>query len=362
MKAALLNAFGQHLVIEDIALGNPQHNEVRVEVAATGLCHTDLHFMQGHLPIQVPTVLGHETSGIVSVVGKGVSYLKVGDHVIGCLSAFCGCCEMCLSGRPSICEDQEVLQRSKDAPPRLSNTKGSISQFMNLSGFAEAMLVHENALTKIDTAVPLDKAALLGCGVLTGWGAVTRTANIRAGESVAIFGCGAVGLSTIQAARLAGAVEVFAIDLNPQRLDFAKQLGATHICNPKHDDPIAHVLTKTNNQGVHAAFEAVGNPKLVEQAFQVTRKGGKTIMIGMMGLEQRISLPFGHFVAERSVMGCDMGSNQFRTDIPRLARLYMDGRLNLDDMLTARIKLNEINQGFKAMEAGQGIRTIIDFQ
>lgn len=361
MKAAVLKEFGQDLQIEQVQLGNPGHNEVRVEVAATGLCHTDLHFMRGHLPLPVPAVLGHETAGIVRAVGAGVSYLKPGDHVIGCLSAFCGCCEMCLSGRPSICEGQDSLNRDEDAPPRLSNSAGKVAQFMNLSGFAEEILVHEHALTKVDSAMPLDRAALIGCGVMTGWGAVTRTAQIRAGDSVAVFGCGAVGLSTIQAARLAGALTIIAIDLNADRLAFAQKLGATHVINPAQADSREEILKLTGGKGVEIAFDAVGNPKLVEQCFLSTRKGGTTVMIGLMGLEEKIALPFGHFIAERKVMGCDMGSNQFRTDMPRLARLYLDGRLNLDDMLTDRLPLSRINEGFAAMERGEGIRTIIDF-
>ena len=361
MKAAILHEFNSDLFIEDVTLGNPAYNEVRVEVAATGLCHTDLHFMRGHLPLNTPAVLGHETAGIVRAVGDGVSYLKPGDHVIGCLSAFCGCCEMCLSGRPSICEGGDTLERNQNEVPRLTQNEQPLTQFMNLSGFAEEILVHEHALTKIDSAMPLDRAALIGCGVMTGWGAITRTAQIRAGETVAVFGCGAVGLSTVQAARLAGATIIIAVDLNEDRLEVAKKFGATHVINPKTTDAVEEILAMTTGKGVEAAIEAVGNPALVKQCFLSTRKGGTTVMVGLMGLEEEISLPFGHFIAERKVMGCDMGSNQFRTDMPRLARLYMDGRLNLDDMLTDRIPLSQINEGFAAMDKGKGIRTIIDF-
>ncbi|MBK0329005.1 Zn-dependent alcohol dehydrogenase [Rhodobacteraceae bacterium F11138] len=362
MKAAILHEFGADLAIEDVTLGNPGHNEVRVEVAATGLCHTDLHFMRGHLPLETPAVLGHETAGVVRAVGAGVSYLKPGDHVIGCLSAFCGCCEMCLSGRPSICEGSDVLHRGENDTPRLSRAGKPVTQFMNLSGFAEEILVHEHALTKVDSAMPLDRAALIGCGVMTGWGAVTRTAQLRAGETVAVFGCGAVGLSTVQAARIAGATVIVAVDLNDDRLATAQAFGATHTINPGSVDAVDEILAATNGKGVNFAFDAVGNPALVKQCFLSTRKAGTTIMIGLMGLQQEVALPFGHFIAERKVMGCDMGSNQFRTDMPRLARLYMDGRLNLDDMLTARLPIERINDGFAAMDRGEGIRTIIDFK
>lgn len=362
MKAAVLREFGEELQIEEVRLDNPAHHEVRVEVAATGLCHTDLHFMRGHLPLSTPAVLGHETAGVVREIGAGVSYLKPGDHVIGCLSAFCGCCEMCLSGRPSICEGQDSLHRTADDPPRLSDAARPITQFMNLSGFAQEILVHEHALAKIDNTMPLDRAALIGCGVMTGWGAVTRTAQIRPGDSVAVFGCGAVGLSTVQAARLAGALNIIAVDLNPDRLSLARKFGATDMVNPAKADPVSEIHALTAGKGVEIAFEAVGQTALVEQCFLSTRKGGTTVMIGLMGLQEKIQLPFGHFIAERKVMGCDMGSNQFRTDMPRLARLYLDGRLNLDDMLTDRLPLSRINEGFAAMERGEGIRTIIDFR
>jgi S-(hydroxymethyl)glutathione dehydrogenase/alcohol dehydrogenase len=361
MKAAVLREIGGDLLIEEVALGNPDHNEVLVEVMATGLCHTDLHFMEGHLPLTMPAVLGHETAGIVRAVGAGVSYLKSGDHVIGCLSAFCGCCEQCLSGHPSICEGQDRLVRSGNGAPRLSQHGRPVTQFMHLSGFAEFILVHENALARIDAAMPLDRAALIGCGVMTGFGAVSRTAKVEPGQSVAVIGCGAVGLSTIQSARLAGAVDIVAIDVNRGRLNMARRFGATATLDPAAVDVVAEARRIAGGKGVHCAFEAVGRPELVEQAFLMTRKGGRTVMIGLMGLETRVSLPFGHFVAERQVMGCDMGSNQFRTDMPRLARLYMDGRLNLDDMLTTRLTLAQINDGFAAMRRGEGIRSILDF-
>lgn len=236
-----------------------------------------------------------------------------------------------------------------------------MTQFMNLSGFAQDILVNEHALTKIDTAMPLDRAALIGCGVLTGWGAVTRTSGFRAGETVAVIGCGAVGLSAVQAARLAGATEIIAIDPNANRRATAAMLGATNTFDPATCDPVEAVRQMTGGHGVHNSFEAVGVPALAKQAFLMTRKGGNAVLIGMMGLEQEISLPFGHFIADRSVKGCDMGSNQFPTDMNRLVRLYLDGRLNLDDMLTARLPLQKINEGFAAMDRGEGIRTIIDF-
>lgn len=362
MKAAILRAPGAPLEIETVSHADPGFREVLVEVAATGLCHTDLHFMQGHLPVPVPAILGHETAGVVLAVGAGVSGFAAGDHVVGCLSAFCGGCEFCLSGRPSICEGGDQLVRPPREPTRLSANGQPITQFMNLSAFAERILVHENAVVKIDKAMPLDRAALIGCGVTTGFGAVVHTAKVQPGQSVAVVGCGAVGLSILQSARIAGAVDVIAIDVNDARLDTARRFGATAAINPTDLDVVTEVRALTDRKGVHVAYEAVGAPKLVEQSFMMTRKGGTTVMVGLMGNGARIDLPFAPFIAERRVMGCDMGSNQFRTDVPRLVKLYLDGRLNLDDMITACIPLNDINHGFEMMRRGHGIRTMLTFR
>ncbi|MCJ8337239.1 MAG: Zn-dependent alcohol dehydrogenase [Pseudomonadales bacterium] len=361
MRAAIYTGPDQPLQIQQIQLADPAHSEVLVEVHATGLCHTDLHFMQGHLPLLAPAVLGHESAGIVRVVGAGVSYLKPGDHVIGCLSAFCGCCHMCLSGHPSICEDQDAINRDPDQPPRLSLDGQPLTQFMNLSGFADHMLVHEHALAKIDPAMPLDRAALIGCAVTTGVGAVMHTAKVTLGSSVLVFGCGAVGLSAIQGARLAGALDIIAIDINVQRLQMAAAFGATHTINSKSVDASTEVMAITENRGVDYAFEAVGDQQLARQAFMMLRKNGTLVLIGLMREGAEISLPFQQFIAQRKVLGSDMGSNQFRTDMQRLVKFYLDGRLNLDDMLSARIPLPEINQGFEMMKRGEGIRTIVDF-
>lgn len=361
MKAAIFHTAGAPLEIETIALANPGHNEVLVEVAATGLCHTDLHFMQGHLPLPVPAILGHETAGIVCAVGAGVSYVKPGDHVIGCLSAFCGCCHMCLSGNPSICEDQPAINRSEEEPPRLQQKDTKVQQFMNLSAFADHMLVHEHALAKIDPAMPLDKAALIGCGVTTGVGAVMRTAQVEVGSSVVVIGCGAVGLNAVQGARLAGALNIIAVDINVDRLDMARSFGATHVINSSLDDAVDQVMQITAGKGVEYAFEAVGRPDLARNGFMMLRKNGLLVLIGLMSADTEVSLPFHQFIAQRKVMGCDMGSNRFRSDMQVMVQFYLDGRLNLDDMLTGRLPLSQINDGFAAMQRGEGLRTIIDF-
>jgi S-(hydroxymethyl)glutathione dehydrogenase/alcohol dehydrogenase len=360
MKAAVLRQPGV-LTIEDVTRSDPAPQEVVVQIAAAGLCHTDLHFLDGHLSWPVPAILGHEAAGVVVEVGRDVRGLEPGDHVIGCLSAFCGACEYCLRGQPSICENGDSLQRHSSAP-RVSDRDGNaMTPFLHLSAFAEEALVHQNAIAKVDPAIPLDRAAVIGCAMMTGFGAVTHTAKVAPGESVAVIGCGAVGLSVVQSARLAGALDVIAIDLNAERRAVAQSLGATATIDPKDGDPVEQVREFTHGRGVHVAYEAVGRASLVESALQMTRKGGLAVLIGLLPADEQLVLPFTPFIAERRLMGCDMGSNRFKIDMPRLVELYLQGRINLDDMVTSRITLDQINDGFEAMRQGTGVRTVVEF-
>jgi S-(hydroxymethyl)glutathione dehydrogenase/alcohol dehydrogenase len=358
VKAAVLREPGK-LSVEDVTRSDPSPQEVVVKAAATGLCHTDLHFLDGHLTCPTPTILGHETAGIVVEVGRDVRGLAPGDHVIGCLSAFCGTCEYCLTGRPSICEGAAALTRHGSVPRLADRDANPISQFMHLSAFAEEVLVHQNAVVKVNPAMPLDRAALIGCAVMTGFGAVSHTAKVSPGESVAVIGCGAVGLSIVQCARLAGALDIVAIDVNPERLAIARALGATATVAPQEGNIVDQVRDLTDGRGVHVAYEAVGRADLVESALLMTRKGGLAVMVGLLPPDQKLSLPFAPFVAERRLMGCDMGSNRFKVDMPRLVELYLQGRINLDDMVTSRITLDQINDGFAAMRDGTGVRTVV---
>ncbi len=361
MKAAVLNSIPGQLDIEDIELASPGPREVLVKTMAAGVCHSDLHFMEGLYPHPCPAVLGHESAGIVEEVGSAVDYVKPGDHVITCLSAFCGHCEQCLSGHMSTCELKATeLVRRKGEPSRITRGGEDVHQFLHLSSFAEKMLIHEHALVKIDPDMPLDKAALIGCGVTTGLGAVFRTARVQAGTNVAVIGCGGIGLSAIQGARIAGANKVIAIDTNPTKLELAQSLGATHVIDASSDDPVAAVQELTGG-GVHYSFEAVGLAPTAEQAFKMLRRRGQATVIGLIPVGTNISIHGVELLDEKMLTGSNMGSNQFRTDMPRFVEMYMSGKLMLDEMVSKTITLDEINEGFADMKAGNVARSVITF-
>src|SRR5215510_3246821 len=245
MKAAVFHAPNTPLTIEDISLQKPGSREVLIRTKAAGLCHSDLHFIEGLYPHPVPTVPGHESSGVVEAVGSDVTYVKPGDHVVTCLSVFCGTCDMCTTGRPVLCTGTDVKLMPGVANRFSWGRKEKLNQFLNLSSFAEQMLVHENAVVKIRKDMPLDLAALIGCGVITGYGAVVNTAKVRPGETVAVIGCGGVGMAAINGAAIAGAGRIIAIDTNPAKLQLATKLGATDLVNPKEGDPVAKVKELT---------------------------------------------------------------------------------------------------------------------
>lgn len=362
MRAALLTTAPGELEIADIEIGEPAPREVLVRTVAAGLCHSDLHFMEAKYPHPLPAVLGHESAGVVEAVGSAVTYVEPGDHVITCLSVFCGHCEQCLSGRPSLCVRKNVdLVRPEGAPSRLSRGGETVNQFMHLSSFAEHMLIHEHALVKIDRAMPLDKASLIGCGVTTGLGAVFRTARVMPGETVAVVGCGGIGLSAVQGARIAGANRIIAVDMVDSKLDLARRMGATHTVNASTDDPVAAVKDLTGD-GVHYSFEAVGRKETAEQAFAMLGPGGSAVVIGMIPVGTKVEVHGPDLLREKTLTGSNMGSNQFRTDMPRFVEMYLDGRLLLDEMVSKTIGLEDINRGFDDMKAGSVARSVITFE
>jgi len=359
MKAAVLREVRTPLQIEDVQIGKPGPREVLIRTAAAGVCHSDLHFIEGSYPYPLPAVLGHESAGVVEQVGSEVRTVKPGDHVITCLSAFCGHCEFCLSGHMSLCVSPET-KREESEPHRLTSEKGDMQQFLNLSSFAEQMLIHEHACVAIRGDMPLDRAALIGCGVLTGTSAVFRTAKVSPGETVAVIGCGGVGLAAINGAAIAGAGRIIAIDMSKSKDNMARHFGATDFVCAAETDLVKEVLEITKG-GVHHAFEAVGLKKTTEQAFAMLRRGATAYVIGMIPLGQSIEIPGYAFLGEKKLAGSLMGSNHFPIDMPRLVDMYMAGKLKLDDMISRRIKLEEVNDAFEEMKGGQIARSVIVF-
>ncbi len=359
MKAAVLHEVNKPLVIEDVTVNKPAAHDVLINTAYAGLCHSDLHFIEGLYPHPLPVVLGHEAAGVVEAVGSEVGYVKKGDHVITCLSVFCGTCENCTSGRPVLCTNTDV-KLPPGAARRLSLRGQPLHTFVNLSAYAEQMLVHENAVVKIGNDFPLDRAALIGCGVMTGYGAAVNTAKVAPGETVVVIGCGGVGMAAVNGAAIAGAGRIIAVDTNPVKLQLATKLGATDLVNPKDGDPVEQVKTLVKG-GVHHAIECLGTKTTAEQAFQMLAFGGTATLVGMVPFGQKIELHGYDFLRERKIQGSSMGSNRFRTDMPRLIEFYKQRKLHLDDWISDRITLADINQGFANMKDGKVVRSVIQF-
>ncbi|MCP5181506.1 MAG: Zn-dependent alcohol dehydrogenase [Pseudomonadales bacterium] len=359
MKAAVFREVNKPMEIEEIQVDKPGPREVLIRTSAAGVCHSDLHFWNGTYPGQTPMVLGHESAGVVEAVGSDVHYVKPGDHVITCLSVFCGHCEYCLTGHMSLCQEPET-RRASGQPPRLSQATRPLGQFANLGSYAEMLLVHEHALVKIREDMPMDRAALIGCGVMTGMGAVFHTAQVEPGATVAVIGCGGIGLSAINGAAIAGASRIIAVDMVPSKLDLARKFGATDVVNAKDKDAVGEVKEMTGG-GVHYAFEAIGLKATAEQAFNMLRNGGTATVIGMIPPGQMVSLHGMEFLFEKKIQGSMMGSNRFRVDMPRFVDYYLQGRLHLDDMVSRRIKLEDINDAFAALGTGEVARSVIVF-
>lgn len=361
MKAAVLeSAPGDLIVVDDVDHDAVGPREILIQTGAAGVCHSDLHYMQGKYRTRTPTVVGHEAAGVVLEVGRDVSYVKPGDHVVTCLSVFCGTCEYCLSGQLVLCSKRGTRRRRGERQ-RLRRSGEDIWQFLDVSAFAERMLVHENAVAKVDPELSPDRAALLGCSVTTGLGAVFRTARVRAGSTVAVIGCGGVGLNTIQGAELAGAARVIAVDQVPAKLDLARQFGATDVVNSAEEDAVAQVRELTGD-GVDYSFEAIGLKATTEQAFAMLRPGGTTVVVGMIPLGISVEIPGVDFMYEKKLVGSLMGSNNFRTDMPRYADMYLQGRLKLDELVSARVGLEDVNKAFDEMQRGSVARSVLVFE
>ncbi|MDE0909551.1 MAG: Zn-dependent alcohol dehydrogenase [bacterium] len=360
MKAAVMRANNVPLEIEDVDIDSPGPGEVLVKTVASGICHSDLHVIEGGLPMPPPCVLGHEPAGIVEEIGEGVTDVVPGDHVIGCITSWCGVCKFCTGGRPYLCPTQ-FAGRPPEAKSRLSANGDPIMQFANLSSFAEKMLVPQRSLVKIRDDMPLDRASLIGCGVTTGLGAALNTVNIPAGASVAIIGCGGVGLSALQGARITGAGKIIAVDAQPWKFDIATKLGATDCVDASKDDPVAAVQALTGG-GADFVFECIGLVPTVQQAVAMTGRGGTTVLVGVVPVTEMVPISAADLtLQEKNITGSYMGSNAFRFDMPKYIEFYLDGRLHLDEMISSRIKIEEVNDALDLMRKGEAARQVIMF-
>ncbi|WP_397586492.1 Zn-dependent alcohol dehydrogenase [Sphingorhabdus sp.] len=360
MKAAVLVEAGKPLQIEQINIANPGPHEVLIRTAACGLCHSDLHFIEGTYPHPLPAIPGHEAAGIVEAVGSEVRTVKVGDAVVTCLSAFCGHCEYCVTGRMSLCLGGETRRRQGEAP-RLTRPDGSIvNQMLNLSAYAEMMLVHEHACVAIHPDMPLPQASVIGCAVTTGAGTIFNACKVTPGETVAVIGCGGVGLATINAAKIAGAGRIIAADPLPEKRAMALKLGATDVVDALADDAAAQIQELTKG-GVDHAIEAVGRPASGTLAVKSLKRGGTATILGMMPLQHSVGLSAMDLLSGKKLQGAIMGGNRFPVDIPRLVDFYMRGLLDLDTIISETIPLERINEGFDQMKRGDSARSVIVF-
>ncbi|WP_421120653.1 Zn-dependent alcohol dehydrogenase [Aquihabitans daechungensis] len=359
MRAALLHNTGDEKldIIDDLEVDAPGPGEVTIKIEATGVCHSDLHAMQGSLPQPAPFVPGHEGAGIISAVGEGVTALAEGDHVVVAWSPPCGKCNNCVERKqPHLCV---MIQFAIAGTPRFTRNGEPVFGMAGTGTFAEYLTVPQEAAVKIDDDIPFEIASLIGCGVSTGVGAAINTAKVEPGSKVVVFGCGGVGIAAIQGAHVAGASIIVAVDLNEDKLELAKTFGATHGVKP---DDLAALQAELTGDGFDYAFEAIGLPVTMRAAYDAVRRGGTACVIGVGAMDKEVSFNgFEIFFSEKNFMGSYYGSVDVRSDFHRLLSLWKSGQLNLDGMITNRMKIDEINDAFDIMRKGEAIRTVITF-
>lgn len=366
-RAAVAWKAGAPLSIETVTLAPPKAGEVLVRLVATGVCHTDAFTLSGDDPEGLfPAILGHEGGGVVEAVGDGVTRVAVGDHVIPLYTPECGQCTFCTSGKTNLCQAIRATQGQglmPDGSSRFSKDGETIFHYMGTSTFSEYTVLPEIALAKISKEAPLEKVCLLGCGVTTGIGAVLNTAKVQAGDSVAIFGLGGIGLSAIIGARMAGAGRIVAIDINPSKFPIARQLGATDVINPKdHDAPIQDVVVDLTDGGVDFSFECIGNVDVMRSALECCHKGwGESVIIGVAGAGQEISTRPFQLVTGRVWRGTAFGGVKGASELPGYVQQYLDGVFELDTFITHTLPLDEINTAFDLMHAGESIRSVVHY-
>jgi S-(hydroxymethyl)glutathione dehydrogenase/alcohol dehydrogenase len=360
MKAAVCYEIGKPLVVEDVDIDTPGEGEVKVKIAATAICHSDIHGIRGELGMKPPIIAGHESAGYIEAVGPGVTSVKKGDPVVVSLLISCGKCYYCVTGRTHMCSAS--WRRDKESPYR--NKKGqSLGQALKTGTFAEYTIVHQSQVVKIREDMPMDRASLLACGVITGFGAVVNRAKVAAMSSCVIIGTGGVGLNSIQGAAISGAYPVIAVDILDDKLAAAKKFGATHTVNSKNEDPIAAVKKLAGGRGADYVFVTVGSNAAITQGFAMSGPRGMTVIVGLPKFTDKLDIsPFDFIKDERVLTGSYMGTTQLQTEIPRLVELYQAGVLKLDELITARYPLEKINDAIEAVEKGKALRNVIVFK
>ncbi|MCH2325780.1 MAG: S-(hydroxymethyl)glutathione dehydrogenase/class III alcohol dehydrogenase [Rhodospirillales bacterium] len=364
-RAAVAYEAGKPLAIETVTLEGPKEGECLVEIKATGICHTDEFTRSGEDPEGLfPAILGHEGAGVVVEVGKGVETLKKGDHVIPLYTPECGKCEYCLSGKTNLCQAIRETQGQglmPDGTSRFSIGKDKIFHYMGTSTFANYTVVPEIALAKIREDAPFDKVCYIGCGVTTGLGAVMNTAKVQSGDNVIVFGLGGIGLNVIQGARMVGAEMIVGVDINPARKDIAEKFGMTHFVNPDEvEGDLVPYLVDLTKGGADHSFECIGNVATMRQALECCHKGwGESTIIGVAGAGQEISTRPFQLVTGRVWRGTAFGGARGRSDVPEIVDWYMEGKINIDDLITHQMPLDDINKAFELMHSGESIRSVV---
>lgn len=363
-KAAVAFGPGQDLSIETVRLAGPEPGEILMEVMATGICHTDAFTLSGGDPEGIfPSILGHEGAGVVREIGRGVTSVKPGDHVIPLYTPECKQCKFCLSGKTNLCGAIRETQGQglmPDGTSRFSLGDDLIYHYMGTSTFSNFTVLPEIAVAKIRSDAPFDKVCYIGCGVTTGLGAVMNTAKVEAGANVAVFGLGGIGLNVIQGARLAGAERIIGVDLNDDRKSLGEKFGMTDFINPKNVENVVEAIVDLTDGGVDYSFECIGNTEVMRQALECCHKGwGESIIIGVAAAGQEISTRPFQLVTGRVWRGTAFGGAKGRTDVPKIVDWYMEGKINIDDLITDTFALKDINEGFHAMHSGAGIRSVV---
>ncbi|HUN45245.1 MAG TPA: Zn-dependent alcohol dehydrogenase [Stellaceae bacterium] len=363
-RAAVLHRTQVPIAIEEVEAADLAPDDVLVRVRATSLCHTDLEVIEGELAYPLPIVLGHEAAGVVERVGSAVGHPRPGDPVVLSWNPHCGRCFYCERDQPILCETYLRLGPRAvqfDGEAKLRHAGAPLHHMMYIASFAEYCIVPAQSAVVVPREIPFDRACLIGCGVMTGVGAATSVARLGAGDVAMVIGCGAVGLSAVQGARLAGAAAIIAVDLDDKKLDLARRLGATHTVDAGREDAVDVAKTLTRGRGADCVLEAAGNERAFRLSAEAVRPGGRIVWLGKVNVDHEVAFRWGSLMGEKQIVRSSYGGARPERDFPRLARAYLEGRLMLDELVSRRIRLEEINEGFAALKRGEVIRAVIGF-